>query len=66
MVQASLSLPKCLDNILRLQITAADEETDLGEVSIVTEPKILPLPPSTFDTADDEGEASWLEGRFQR
>ncbi|ORX38208.1 hypothetical protein BD324DRAFT_619978 [Kockovaella imperatae] len=45
-----LPLPKCLDNVLRLQIASAERDKPMGEVSILTEPKILPVPASTFDS----------------
>ncbi|WVF67645.1 hypothetical protein IAT40_002404 [Kwoniella sp. CBS 6097] len=41
-----LPLPKCLDNVIRFQITSPTNAT--GEVSILTEPKMLPLPSSAF------------------
>ncbi|WVQ95220.1 hypothetical protein IAU59_002315 [Kwoniella sp. CBS 9459] len=41
-----LPLPKCLDNVIRFQIASPGNST--GEVSILTEPKMLPLPSSAF------------------
>ena len=48
--KAVMSLPKCLDNVIRFQILSpyASSSASLGEVSILTEPKMLPLPLSTF------------------
>lgn len=44
--QASLPVPKCLDNVVRFHIVPEDEAN--SDVSIATEPKVLPLPPSHF------------------
>ncbi|OCF38740.1 hypothetical protein I317_07469 [Kwoniella heveanensis CBS 569] len=41
-----LPLPKCLDNVIRFQIISPSNST--GEVSILTDPKMLPLPSSAF------------------
>lgn len=51
-VQVALPIPKCLDNVLRLRIQPphAGSSSAAGEVDIVTEPKILPLPHGTFVT----------------
>lgn len=47
-----LSLPKCLHSIIRFQITpptvGPSSISSSGEVSIMTEPKMLALPASTF------------------
>jgi hypothetical protein len=44
-----LSLPKCLHSIIRFQITPPTSgPSTAGEVSILTEPKMLALPLSTF------------------
>jgi len=48
-----LSLPKCLHSIIRFQITPptsgpSTSTSREGEVSIITEPKMLALPISTF------------------
>ncbi|KAK4685147.1 hypothetical protein P7C73_g5016, partial [Tremellales sp. Uapishka_1] len=44
-----LPLPKCLDNVIRFQILPPSASSStMGEVSILTEPKMLPLPPSAF------------------
>ncbi|ORY32163.1 hypothetical protein BCR39DRAFT_524423 [Naematelia encephala] len=43
--RVSIPLPKCLDNVIRFQIVAPESQ---GEVSILTEPKLLPLPASAF------------------
>ncbi|WVN86138.1 uncharacterized protein L203_101299 [Cryptococcus depauperatus CBS 7841] len=43
-----LPLPRCLDNVIRFQIVPPSTSTSIvNEVSILTEPKMLPLPPST-------------------
>jgi hypothetical protein len=48
--QVLFPLPKCLDNVIRFQIHSprASSSTSSGEVNILTEPKMLALPPSTF------------------
>lgn len=46
-----MGLPKCLDNVIRLQILsplAGPSTGPSGEVSILTEPRILPVPASSF------------------
>ena len=44
-----LSLPKCLHSIIRFQITPPTSgPSTAGEVSILTDPKMLALPISTF------------------
>lgn len=44
-----LSLPKCLHSVIRFQITPPTSgPSTAGEVSILTEPKMLALPISTF------------------
>lgn len=50
MAQTILSIPKCLDNVIRFQIASSPSAMipDPGEVSITTEPKMLPLPASSF------------------
>ena len=67
-LQVNLALPKCLDNVIRFQICSPSPSASLGEVSILTEPRMLPLPPISEVDDDDETdeEGSWLEGRFQR
>lgn len=51
-----LSLPKCLHSIIRFQITPPPAGPGSmpggsgGEVRIMTEPKMLALPPSTFSS----------------
>lgn len=48
-LQVLLSLPKCLHSVIRFQVTPPSVGTSTdGEVSIMTEPKMLALPPSTF------------------
>ena len=43
-----LSLPKCLHSVIRFQINPPNAGPSTGgEVSIMTEPKMLALPPST-------------------
>ena len=46
-----MGLPKCLDNVIRFQILsppAGPSTGPSGEVSILTEPRILPVPASSF------------------
>ncbi|OXB35752.1 hypothetical protein LQV05_005795 [Cryptococcus neoformans] len=46
-----LPLPRCLDNVIRLQILSPSISTSsMNQVSVLTEPKMLPLPASAFDT----------------
>ncbi|WVR09326.1 hypothetical protein IAU60_006392 [Kwoniella sp. DSM 27419] len=45
-----LPLPKCLDNVIRFQILSPGSLPN-GEVNILTEPKMLPLPASAFAAA---------------
>ena len=49
--QVLLGLPKCLDNVIRFQILsppAGPSSESTGEVSILTEPRILPVPATSF------------------
>lgn len=54
--QTAISLPRCLDNIIRLQILPPSNGPSnlTDEVNITTEPKILPLPPDTFSSSSSK------------
>lgn len=50
-----LGLPKCLDNVIRFQILAPSSSSpadhileDGGDISIIAEPRVLPVAPDTF------------------
>ena len=55
--QVLLPLAKCLDNVIRFQILSPRDSssTATGEVSILTEPKMLPLPSTAFLQQHDQG-----------
>lgn len=46
-----LPLPRCLDNVIRFQILSPSiSASSMNQVSVLTEPKMLPLPGSTLDS----------------
>lgn len=46
-----LPIPRCLDNVIRFQILSPSTSTSsMNQVSVLTEPKMLPLPASAFDS----------------
>lgn len=61
--EAVVPTPKCLDNVIRYLIVPKDEF--LAEVSIATEPKILPLPRSAFRTPLGNGQSTPRKHPFE-
>lgn len=62
--KVNLPLPICLDNTLRLQFAPPSSPSDISDtgemddITIETDPKLLPLPPHAFTAASEQIMAS--------
>lgn len=62
-----MPLPKCVHSVIRLQVLPPrDSSSTMGEVSILTEPKMLALPGSTFTSPPISFSSSRISGQGVR